>query len=31
MIPYSTQNITEADLQAVREALTSAWLTQGLS
>lgn len=29
MIPYSTQHITEADLAAVREALTSDWLTQG--
>src|SRR4051812_44680613 len=31
MIPYSTQNITESDLLAVREALTSGWLTQGPS
>lgn len=29
MIPYSTQDITESDLAAVREALTSGWLTQG--
>jgi UDP-4-amino-4,6-dideoxy-N-acetyl-beta-L-altrosamine transaminase len=29
MIPYSTQYITEQDLAAVREVLTSAWLTQG--
>jgi UDP-4-amino-4,6-dideoxy-N-acetyl-beta-L-altrosamine transaminase len=29
VIPYSTQNITEQDLAAVREALTSGWLTQG--
>jgi len=29
MIPYSTQDITEADLAAVRETLTSGWLTQG--
>jgi UDP-4-amino-4,6-dideoxy-N-acetyl-beta-L-altrosamine transaminase len=29
MIPYSTQEITEQDLSAVREVLTSGWLTQG--
>ena len=29
MIPYSTQNITERDLEAVSTALTSGWLTQG--
>src|SRR5688500_252602 len=29
MIPYSTQQITEQDLMAVREVLTSGWLTQG--
>ena len=29
MIPYSTQDITESDLAAVRDALTSGWLTQG--
>lgn len=29
MIPYSTQNITEDDLRAVRAVLTSGWLTQG--
>lgn len=29
MIPYSTQDICEQDLAAVREALTSGWLTQG--
>jgi len=29
MIPYSTQHITEADLAAVREVMTSGWLTQG--
>jgi UDP-4-amino-4,6-dideoxy-N-acetyl-beta-L-altrosamine transaminase len=29
MIPYSTQNISEQDLAAVREVLTSGWLTQG--
>lgn len=29
MIPYSTQHITEEDLAAVRETLTSPWLTQG--
>lgn len=28
-IPYSCQNITEADILAVREVLTSAYLTQG--
>ncbi len=28
-IPYATQTIEEADLAAVREVLTSAWLTQG--
>ena len=28
-IPYATQTITEADLAAVREVLTSDWLTQG--
>lgn len=28
-IPYATQDIDEADLQAVREVLTSGWLTQG--
>ncbi len=30
-IPYSTQSIGEDDLQAVREVLTSGWLTQGPS
>lgn len=29
MIPYATQSISEEDLAAVREALTSGWLTQG--
>jgi len=29
VIPYSTQDITESDLAAVRDALTSGWLTQG--
>jgi UDP-4-amino-4,6-dideoxy-N-acetyl-beta-L-altrosamine transaminase len=29
VIPYSTQHITEADLAAVRDTLTSGWLTQG--
>jgi UDP-4-amino-4,6-dideoxy-N-acetyl-beta-L-altrosamine transaminase len=29
MIPYATQSIDEADLLAVREVLTSGWLTQG--
>lgn len=29
MIPYATQNISEEDLAAVREVLTSGWLTQG--
>jgi len=29
VIPYSTQNITEDDLAAVRETLVSGWLTQG--
>lgn len=29
MIPYSTQSISEQDLAAVREVLTSGWLTQG--
>jgi UDP-4-amino-4,6-dideoxy-N-acetyl-beta-L-altrosamine transaminase len=29
MIPYATQTIEEADLAAVREVLTSGWLTQG--
>jgi len=28
-IPYATQSINEDDLAAVREALTSGWLTQG--
>ena len=28
-IPYATQSITEDDLAAVREVLTSGWLTQG--
>lgn len=28
-IPYATQSIDESDLAAVREALTSGWLTQG--
>jgi UDP-4-amino-4,6-dideoxy-N-acetyl-beta-L-altrosamine transaminase len=28
-IPYATQTIDEADLAAVRDALTSGWLTQG--
>lgn len=28
-IPYATQSINEADLAAVREVLTSGWLTQG--
>lgn len=28
-IPYATQTIEEADLAAVREVLTSGWLTQG--
>ena len=28
-IPYATQSIDEDDLAAVREALTSGWLTQG--
>ncbi|MGH8430377.1 MAG: aminotransferase class I/II-fold pyridoxal phosphate-dependent enzyme, partial [Solimonas sp.] len=28
-IPYATQSISEDDLQAVREVLTSGWLTQG--
>jgi UDP-4-amino-4,6-dideoxy-N-acetyl-beta-L-altrosamine transaminase len=31
MIPYSTQHITEQDLAAVREVMTSGWLTQGPS
>ncbi len=31
MIPYSTQDITEQDLAAVREVMTSGWLTQGPS
>ncbi len=30
-IPYATQSIGEDDLQAVREVLTSGWLTQGPS
>lgn len=29
LIPYSTQSIDESDLAAVRQALTSGWLTQG--
>lgn len=29
LIPYATQSITEDDLEAVREVLTSGWLTQG--
>jgi UDP-4-amino-4,6-dideoxy-N-acetyl-beta-L-altrosamine transaminase len=29
MIPYSTQDITEHDIDAVREVLVSGWLTQG--
>ena len=29
LIPYSTQCVNELDLEAVRSALTSAWLTQG--
>lgn len=29
MIPYSTQSISEDDIAAVREVLTSGWLTQG--
>lgn len=29
MIPYSTQNISEDDVEAVRSVLTSGWLTQG--
>ena len=29
MIPYSTQNITDEDLEAVRDVLASDWLTQG--
>jgi UDP-4-amino-4,6-dideoxy-N-acetyl-beta-L-altrosamine transaminase len=29
MIPYATQTIEDADLAAVREVLTSGWLTQG--
>lgn len=29
IIPYATQTIAEADLAAVREVLTSDWLTQG--
>lgn len=29
MIPYSTQNISEEDLDAVRAVLLSGWLTQG--
>lgn len=29
VIPYSTQSIDESDLHAVRQALTSGWLTQG--
>src|SRR5687767_13950810 len=29
MIPYSTQSITQHDIAAVSEALTSGWLTQG--
>ena len=29
MIPYSTQNIGESELEAVRAVLTSEWLTQG--
>jgi UDP-4-amino-4,6-dideoxy-N-acetyl-beta-L-altrosamine transaminase len=29
VIPYSTQHITEADLAAVRDTLSSGWLTQG--
>jgi UDP-4-amino-4,6-dideoxy-N-acetyl-beta-L-altrosamine transaminase len=29
MIPYSTQDISEQDLAAVREVMTSGWLTQG--
>ena len=28
-IPYATQSINEDDLAAVREVLTSGWLTQG--
>ena len=28
-IPYATQSITEDDLAAVREVLTSGWRTQG--
>ena len=29
VIPYATQSIDESDLEAVRAALTSGWLTQG--
>ena len=29
MIPYSTQDISEADVKAVGKALRSGWLTQG--
>lgn len=29
MIPYSTQNINEADIRAVTKSLRSGWLTQG--
>lgn len=29
MIPYATQSINDDDLRAVREVLTSGWLTQG--
>jgi UDP-4-amino-4,6-dideoxy-N-acetyl-beta-L-altrosamine transaminase len=29
VIPYSTQNVSEDDLQAVRDVLQSGWLTQG--
>ena len=28
-IPYATQSIDDDDLAAVRDALTSGWLTQG--